>query len=949
MQSEISSEPGAFGDVKRDMAPETGASNDAFEVDIPKPNASTKDIRVSAENALAQTALVQQVSAHNIDSSDMSIRMSRQDGEIQDVQTGSLGQTAAQPRTLDKGTSGTDQCGDLAASGGEMNERSTPGDATTAPQNLKTNERGMGLQLTRVGAKTEASPVLTVANGQSASESNESFRSARNNAQELQNQHGTLDDARLTSKQADDVITASETNRPSSELSASLKQAETAQDVASAAAASDNHPSTGRREGQSSHLVRSNGFSSSAPVGDDASASGPTDYGQLSVEKDRAAQQALHFDPDGTAYSGRITTFSATTIPASGTPGVQSPDRSGPVWNIGPAYSGSGQPAHVNSTTPRAANTPYAPQRPAALEPARSDSGSRVPQGRPYEGSKIIWGREPGTHSCGDSAQTSSLKTQGPEPACIAQQGVEHVRTAPRTPDFEGLRIEEHVQQNFEKEVNLLGSGEDQDGQMPATGVETEIRTDQPATQSYEPTVLRTKAGILDIEPVPPNIGTDRVAPISTHELPRTGPRKKLEAQIAPPAPPLSDDEVLQHTAGLWKYLPVPSDEPDPAPEYSHDRVEYPGGTVIAARVRGKKHKHEGSNCDDWYEIGNYKDVTFLAVSDGAGSKKYSRVGAKASCEAAVAYLKTAFARMSPDVRICLRQKSKDDPDVQNAYGRIAQAVQGAAQNAYEAVQMEYLRRADKPKYAEALNRDLDIKDFSGTLLIAVVVPVHVQRKEKLLVSYQVGDGLIAVANTSIASNDAARILLDPDGGDFAGETEFLTSPKLREAAEMQKRTSLHRSEFDTVMVMSDGVADDYDPKHDGIRRLYCDLVVNGILSSQRGLGALPPAPQRAALVRDKLPAPLEFAWVNDRSVKVPLHYTSRICEAIPDLTIDELWSNSSLLDICSSKYPNEAWEAMSADRRLLSWLDNYTQRGSFDDRTLVIATIDPNTEQQEP
>lgn len=446
------------------------------------------------------------------------------------------------------------------------------------------------------------------------------------------------------------------------------------------------------------------------------------------------------------------------------------------------------------------------------------------------------------------------------------------------------------------------------------------------------------------LKPTPTSSDEQQHVAAPTAPVTQTGPRIKPRPEVATPAAPLTDDEVLQHTASMWKYTPVPGDEPDPAPEYLEDRIEYPGSTVIAARVRGKKHKHEGTNCDDWYETGNYNDVTFLVVSDGAGSKKYSRIGAKASCEAAVAHLKTAFAQIPPEVRICLRQKPKDDPQVQSAYGWIAQAVQGAAQAAYEGVRTEYVRRADKPKYAHSVNRELDIRDFSGTLLIAVIVPVDAQRKEKVLVSYQVGDGLIAVVNTNVVSKDAARILLDPDGGEFAGETEFLTSDKMRQAAEMQKRTSLHRSEFDTVMVMSDGVADDYDHKHDGIRRLYCDLVANGILSSQRGLGVLPPEPQRMARMRDKLPAPLEFAWVNDQSVKVALHYTSRICEAIPDLTIDDLWSNPGLLDICASKYPDEAWDAMPAERRLRSWLDNYTQRGSFDDRTLVIATIDPKS-----
>ena len=98
----------------------------------------------------------------------------------------------------------------------------------------------------------------------------------------------------------------------------------------------------------------------------------------------------------------------------------------------------------------------------------------------------------------------------------------------------------------------------------------------------------------------------------------------------------LTNKEVTDHTASLWKYLPIPTDEPEPAPEYLQCDTTLPGGRVIAARVRGKKHKHEGTNCDDWFEIANVDDVTFIAVSDGAGSKKFSRIGARESCKASV-------------------------------------------------------------------------------------------------------------------------------------------------------------------------------------------------------------------------------------------------------------------------------------------------------------------------
>ena len=71
--------------------------------------------------------------------------------------------------------------------------------------------------------------------------------------------------------------------------------------------------------------------------------------------------------------------------------------------------------------------------------------------------------------------------------------------------------------------------------------------------------------------------------------------------ELYPDAPePLSDDAVTRHTTGLWKYLPVPSEEPDPFPEYLtrdaalagclfHVIPAPPGGTMWVIPSSGMK------------------------------------------------------------------------------------------------------------------------------------------------------------------------------------------------------------------------------------------------------------------------------------------------------------------------------------------------------------------------
>src|SRR5262249_28969779 len=56
--------------------------------------------------------------------------------------------------------------------------------------------------------------------------------------------------------------------------------------------------------------------------------------------------------------------------------------------------------------------------------------------------------------------------------------------------------------------------------------------------------------------------------------------------------------------ASGWKYLPPPAGEPDAHEESAARLATSPEGwPLLGARVRGKKHKHEGTHCDDWFEF----------------------------------------------------------------------------------------------------------------------------------------------------------------------------------------------------------------------------------------------------------------------------------------------------------------------------------------------------------
>lgn len=402
----------------------------------------------------------------------------------------------------------------------------------------------------------------------------------------------------------------------------------------------------------------------------------------------------------------------------------------------------------------------------------------------------------------------------------------------------------------------------------------------------------------------------------------------------------LSNRQITDHTSGLWKYLPIPSDEPEPAPEYLQCCMDFPGGQVIAARVRGKKHKHEGSNCDDWYEIANVDDITFIAVSDGAGSKKFSRIGARVSCKTAVGYLVNSYTKLAsevPEIRDYLKQELTSTICM-NACGKIAELIQKAVIQAREAVEAALYSRAGDLAYSKLLKRNLDLSDLSGTLLVAAIIPLNKETKEHLIVTCQVGDGMIVSLNSKGPFQTSVKLLGVPDSGDFSGETEFLTAPQMKNIDALQKRTKLSRGITDTVMLMSDGVADDYFPNETQMRRLYFDLIVNGVIEQTDFPSDFSMLSGREIRAFKKIPDPVFYPWVNDKSITVPIQYTSHICKSL-GISLEELWENRMILGLAWLELKEEGTPS-ALDDRLRIWLDNYYERGSFDDRTLVVMRL---------
>lgn len=398
-----------------------------------------------------------------------------------------------------------------------------------------------------------------------------------------------------------------------------------------------------------------------------------------------------------------------------------------------------------------------------------------------------------------------------------------------------------------------------------------------------------------------------------------------------------------------WNYLPVPNDELDKHDEsYSKFVQSSEGIKLIGARVRGKMHKHNGTNCNDWFEFAVSGNWTIIAVSDGAGSGKFSRVGAKASCKAAVKQLATELGKYKIKDRDTKEALSTDltldanwsfpGEDIEF----VQQALHKAIQMAYDAVKKEADERREKADYCIALgsNRKLDINDLSATLLLAVHTTVKAGKIEySLILTCQIGDGMLA----AISQEGTLKLLGKPDSG---GQIEFLTSINKLERNNLVQKTFVFPGNLKALMVMTDGVADDYFPNDPQILELYGDLVLNQVIGIRH-----PDDSEIKELLREiELPYLLnkvkelkpkfqssEQVITADGIKEVKISYVDAYAKELgvsPQNVVASsalLWAGATgepMCDECKDKPPEE---------KLRIWLDSYYQRGSFDDRTLVV------------
>jgi hypothetical protein len=359
--------------------------------------------------------------------------------------------------------------------------------------------------------------------------------------------------------------------------------------------------------------------------------------------------------------------------------------------------------------------------------------------------------------------------------------------------------------------------------------------------------------------------------------------------------------------------LPVP-ESPEPFPEYLTKSEDSGSFRVLGASVRGKKHKYDGSNGDDRFETTSADKVCIAAAADGAGSRRFSRIGAKVSVEAVCEALKISFETLISETPAFYEILSGDmtGEEFTSLTQKIAAIMRSAVITAYDAVIKASLERKTLPEFENPA-----LYDFASTLLMTAAVPAN--DGETLVISLTIGDGAVAVFTDD--EKAPLTIISAGDKGEFAGETEFLISENVRTDASLKNRTRITRRKIKAVLLMTDGVSEDYFPYYPELLRLLPDLRLNRILP-----------PETEENKTDKIISPpVATPWINDPDVEFTIQYSKNLMKdnglTLEELYFDKVLQNASRVAEPLDKNPAEA---------LAIWLDSYVERGSFDDRTLV-------------
>jgi serine/threonine protein phosphatase PrpC len=225
-------------------------------------------------------------------------------------------------------------------------------------------------------------------------------------------------------------------------------------------------------------------------------------------------------------------------------------------------------------------------------------------------------------------------------------------------------------------------------------------------------------------------------------------------------------------------------------------KKEIPRKDMVAASQRGRSHAHEGRARDDDFALCFDEDTEWytMVVADGAGSSRFSREGSRLACETVINVCGKKIMELNDvfEMQIKEYQKSNSDETRKPIGDSLYHIIGVAAFQAYKSIEKE------------AKEKNNPLKDYATTLIISISKKFDFGW---FTAAFWVGDGGIGIYRREPAY---LKILGEPDGGEFAGQTRFLTMPEIFATSEsIYKRLRFDIiPDFTALILMTDGVTD---------------------------------------------------------------------------------------------------------------------------------------------
>jgi serine/threonine protein phosphatase PrpC len=257
----------------------------------------------------------------------------------------------------------------------------------------------------------------------------------------------------------------------------------------------------------------------------------------------------------------------------------------------------------------------------------------------------------------------------------------------------------------------------------------------------------------------------------------------------------------------LWKNIPTPNDieyfKPDSDKAYvkvlatskSFGFSKQTQKDMVAASQRGRSHAQEGKPRDDDFALKYLSDSHWyiMSVADGAGSAASSRKGAQIACQTAVSVCETQITAILKDFEQHIKDYYTDSSEKNRKVvgDDIYQIIGNAVFAAYKGIESE-AQRKNKP-----------VKDFATTLIVSICKKF---KSGWFVSSFWVGDGAIGIYDKPTGF---LKVLGETDGGEYAGQTRFLTMPEITQPKEIYRRLRFEIvKDFTALILMTDGVTD---------------------------------------------------------------------------------------------------------------------------------------------